>query len=162
MQAGETDVKEPSRGPDARTHETLSQRFGGRLRVIALQAVTYWFNQERLDRLLAQYVGSLEGCELMYAIDRGGRQVSSNIFLTTIDTSAYGQDLSQRPYAVSLSVLSNPARPGAFACGTYVSQATGRPCVTVLYGVSAESSLMGFIAADFYADSSHLPAAHVD
>lgn len=153
MQADEADTQASLRGPDARTRETLSKRFSGRLRVIALQAVTYWFNQERLDKLLVQYVGSLEGCELMYAIDKTGRQVSSNIFSTSVDPGAYGQDLSHRPYAVSLSVLSNTAGPGALACGTYVSQATGRPCVTVLHGVSSESSLMGFIAADFDADS---------
>lgn len=153
MQASEANMQDSPRDPDERTHEALSQRFGGRLRVVAMQAVTYWFNQDRLDKLLAQYIGSLEGCELIYAIDKSGRQISSNIYSTSIDSSAYGQDLSQRPYAVSLSVLSNVARHRAFACDAYVSQATRRPCVTVLYGVTSKASLMGFIAADFYPDS---------
>ena len=131
-------------------HESLSERFGGRLRVIAKQSVTYWFNQDRLDKLLAQYIGALEGCELLYAIDAGGRQVSSNVYPTSIDTSACGQDLSQRPYSVSLSVLGNIARQGAFACDAYISHATSRPCITLMYGVTSESSLMGFVAADFY------------
>ena len=150
MQASETDIQESLRNLDRRTHEALSRRFDGRLRVIARQSVAYWFNQDRLDKLLAQYICSLEGCELIYAIDESGRQVSSNILSTSIDTSAFGQDLSQRPYAVSLSVLRDVANHGAFACDAYVSRATWRPCVTVMYGVTSGSSLMGFIAADFY------------
>lgn len=130
--------------------EALSQKFDGRLRVIAKQSVTYWFNHDKLDKLLAQYIGSLEGCKLIYAIDQSGRQVSSNVHAKLVDTSAFGQDLSQRPYAVSLSVLRDVAFHGAFACDEYVSQATQRPCVTVMYAVTSGASLMGFIAADFY------------
>jgi hypothetical protein len=131
-------------------HEALSQQFDGRLRVIAKQSVTYWFSREKLDRLLAGYIGSLEGCELIYAIDQSGLQVSSNVHSTTIDSSAFGQDLSERPYAIKLSVLKNVAAHGAFACDAYVSQATQRPCITVMYGATSGDSLMGFIAADFY------------
>lgn len=130
--------------------EALSQKFDGRLRVIAKQSVTYWFNHDKLDKLLAQYIGSLEGCKLIYAIDQSGRQVSSNVHAKLVDTSAFGQDLSQRPYAVSLSVLRDVAFHGAIACDEYVSQATQRPCVTVMYAVTSGASLMGFIAADFY------------
>ena len=136
--------------PAERSREALSQRFNGRLRVIARQSVTYWFSHDKLDKLLAEYVGSLEGCELLYAIDQSGRQISSNIYSTSIDSSSYGQDLSHRPYAVSFSVLRDVAFHDAFACDAYVSEATQRPCVTVMYGVTSGSSLMGFIAADFY------------
>lgn len=138
---------------DDRLHEALSKRFDGRLRVIAKQSVTHWFNHDGLDRLLAQYATVLEGCELLYAVDADGRQVSSNVYPTSIDSSAYGQDLSQRPYAVSLSVLRNVASHGAFAFDAYVSRATEHSCVTVMYGVTSEDSLLGFIAADFYPES---------
>jgi hypothetical protein len=133
-----------------RHDEILSKHFNDRLRVIAMQSVTYWFSHDRLDKLLAQYIGCLENCELLYAIDTTGRQISSNIYPRSMDTSAYGQDLSRRPYAVNLSVLGNIASNGAFSCGTYLSRATERPCVTVMYGVTSGSSFMGFIAADFY------------
>lgn len=129
--------------------QALADRFGGRMRVIARLAVTYWFSREKLDKLLAEYVSSLESCELIYAIDQGGRQVSSNIYPATIDERGYGQDLSQRPYVVNLSVLSSLARQEAFAYHEYVSKATGEPCYTVMYGVTTESELLGFIAADF-------------
>lgn len=140
----------PLRAAFEQDGKKLSQRFEGQLRVIARQSVTVWFNRDRLDRLLAEYVGVLEDCELLYAIDANGTQVSSNIHTDVVDVSAYGQDLSRRPYVVSLCVLNNAASQGAFACDSYVSQATQRPCVTVMHGVTTGSSLLGFIAADFY------------
>lgn len=146
----ESDMHHSPRLTAERSHEVLSQRFNGRLRVIAKQAVTYWFSHDKLDKLLAQYIGSLEGCELIYAIDQSGRQVSSNVHSRSIDSGAFGQDLSDRPYSISLSVLRNVASHGAFACDAYVSQATQRPCITVMYGVTSGESLMGFVAADFY------------
>lgn len=132
----------------AHDNSTLSKRLEGRLRVIAKQSITVWFNRDRLDRLLAGYVSSLEDCELLYAIDENGRQVSSNIYTDRIENSAYGQDLSQRPYAISLSVLNKVAAQSAFSCGAYTSRATQRLCATVMYGVTSGSSLMGYIAAD--------------
>lgn len=129
-------------------HEVIGHEFERRLRVIARQSVAFWFNRDRLDSLLASYVGVLDDCELLYAIDASGRQVSSNILADSIDISAYGQDLSARPYSVSLRVLQDPLKHGAFACRRYTSQASLRPCVTVMYGVSAGASLLGYVAAD--------------
>jgi len=133
-----------------RSHEDLREQFDGRLRVIAKQAETYWSDRSQLDNLLAQYVGVLEGCELLYAIDRAGQQVSSNIRPGEIDADSFGQDLSGRPYSESLSLLKDVAFRGAFACEEYLSRETQRTCVTVMYGVRSSGSLLGFIAADFY------------
>jgi hypothetical protein len=141
----------------AEENSTVSKRLDGRMRVIAKQSVTVWFNRDRLDRLLAGYISQLDNCELLYAIDESGRQVSSNIHVDSIDANAYGQDLSRRPYAISLAVLNNVAGHGAFACGAYTSQVTQRECVTVMYGVSSSASLMGYIAADI-----HVPAQPPD
>ena len=82
-----------------------------------------------------------------------GRQVSSNVHAHSIDPSAYGQDLSRRPYAVSLSVLNNAAFRGAFLCDPYISRVTTRPCVTVMARVTSGSWLLGYIAADFNPES---------
>jgi len=127
----------------------LGRRFGGPLRVVAKQSVTVWFNHGRLDRLLAEYIGVLDGCELIFAIDETGRQVSSNIYPGAVDSSVYGQDLSRRPYAITLSVLNDVANQGAFVCNEYTSLVTLRPCITVMHPVTSRSSLLGFIAADF-------------
>ncbi len=130
--------------------EVLSQRLNGQLRAIAKRCLRVWFNRDRLDGLLAEYIDVLEDCELMYAIDVDGHQVSSNIETNAVDISAYGQDLSRRPYAVSLSVLSNSAFRGAFGCRAYTSQVSQHSCVTVMYAVTSGSSLLGYIAADIY------------
>lgn len=129
-------------------HEIIGREFERRLRVIARQSVAVWFNRDRLDSLLASYVGVLDDCELLYAIDSDGHQVSSNIHADSINVGAYGQDLSARPYSVSLRVLQDPLNYGAFACRRYTSQASLRPCVTVMYAVSAGASLLGYVAAD--------------
>lgn len=131
-----------------RDHEAIGRYYDGQLRVIARQSVTVWFIRERLDRLLASYVNALEHCELLYAIDTDGRQVSSNVGPDGLDPDAYGQDLSSRPYSVNLRVLKNPLEHGAFACHRYISLTSQQPCVTVMYGVSRGSSLLGYIAAD--------------
>lgn len=133
-------------------HEAIGRELEHRLRVIARQSVAVWFNRDRLDGLLASYIGVLDRCELLYAIDRGGRQVSSNIEADAIDVAAYGQDLSGRPYSVSLRVLQDPRKYGAFACRRYTSQITFQPCVTVMYAVSAGTTMLGYIAADVRVD----------
>lgn len=130
-------------------YDALGQRYDAPLRLIARRSVRVWFSRERLDQVLSENAGICPRCELLYAIDGDGRQVSSNIRPGVIDTEAYGQDLSRRPYAVSLAVLNNAAFQGAFLCDTYLSQVTRRPCVTVMYGVTAGQSVLGFIAADF-------------
>lgn len=128
--------------------EELRTRLDAPLRAIARRAVRIWFNRDRLDQLLSERIGACPHCDLLYAIDTNGRQVSSNVYANRIDPDAYGQDLSRRPYAVSLSVLNNPAYQGAFLCEAYISRVTRRPCVTVMCTVTSGSTTLGFIAAD--------------
>lgn len=145
------------RDEDRGQYNILGQRYDAPLRLIARRSIRVWFNRERLDRVLLENAGICPHCELLYAIDGDGRQVSSNVRTGTIDPDAYGQDLSRRPYAVSLAVLNNAAFQGAFVCDTYLSQVTRRPCVTVMYGVTSGPSVLGFIAADFDPTSLGLP-----
>ncbi len=136
-------------------HDALCAFFDTPLRVIARRAVRVWFNRERLDQVLAEHIETCSYCDLIYAIDVDGRQISSNIHAGSIDHSAYGQDLSRRPYSVSLAVLNNAAFGGAFLCDAYISQVTRRPCVTLMYGVTSGPTPLGFIAADL--DPANLP-----
>ncbi len=131
----------------------LRETFNGRLSVLARQAVAVWSDREKLDSLLAGYVGVLKDCELLYAIDANGRQVSSNVHIDSIDSGAFGQDLSHRPFAIDLDVLCNPALGGTFSCSSYISQATRREVITLMHSVVSESDTLGFIAADFYPES---------
>ncbi|MGD8936922.1 MAG: hypothetical protein PVF07_10605 [Thiogranum sp.] len=139
-----TDVLRDTRPPD---HQALFALIDTPLRIVARRAVRVWFNRDRLDQLLSENIGAVPHCELIYAIDAAGRQVSSNIG-THFDRDAYGQDLSERPYSVSLSVLSNPAFGDTFVGDTYISRVSGCPCVTAMYGVTSGPTALGFIAVD--------------
>ena len=78
--------------------------------------MTVWFNRDRRDGLLASYIGVLDGCELIYAIDEGGRQVSSNIHVDSIDVSAYGQnDSLSSSMQVTTSNFEPKKRPAGYA-----------------------------------------------
>lgn len=137
-------------------NEVLCAHFEAPLRALAKRAVRVWFNRERLDQVLSQDTPLRQRCDLLYAINTNGRQLSANVYPESIDTGAYGQDLSQRPYSVTTSVLNNAAFQGVFLCDTYVSQATGRPCITLMCGVTSGPTTLGFVAADL--DVQNLPA----
>lgn len=129
-------------------HNALRALFHAPLRKIARRAVRVWFNRERLDAVLLEAIGECFQCDLLYAVDTGGRQVCSNIYERSIDPGAYGQDLSPRPYLVTMPLLSDVAFQGAFLCNVYTSQVSRRPCVTVMCGVTSGPTTLGFIAAD--------------
>ena len=135
-----------------RQHETMCALYQAPLRATARRAVRVWFNRERLDRVLLAAMSTSLSCDLLYAIDGHGHQVSSNIYQQSIDRNAHGQDLSRRPYVVTMPLLSNAAHQGAFLCDEYTSQASQRPCVTVMCGVTSGPTTLGFIAADLELD----------
>ena len=127
----------------------LSEHFDRPLRPIAEKAVRRWFNRDRLDEVLREAYEAYPDAELVYAIDIGGRQMSSNLHPDHTDRDAYWQDLSQRPIAVPLRALSDDNFRGAFVCDTYISQVTQHSCLTVMMGVRSDAALLGFIAIDF-------------
>ena len=139
-----------------RQHDALRAQFHSPLRSIARRAVRVWFNRERLDAVLAAAIDECLRCDLLYAIDTAGRQMSSNVYERSIDARTYGQDLSLRPYFITVPQMSQVAFQGAFLCDVYTSKATGHPCVTALCGVTAGPTTLGFIAADL--DTHHLLA----
>lgn len=129
-------------------NETLCDLFEAPMRALAKRAVRVWFNRSRLDRVLSEAEELRRASDLLYAIDTNGRQLSSNFHKDRIDYSAYGQDLSHRPYSVTTTVLNNAAFQGAFLCDAYISQITRRPCITLMCGVTSGPTTLGFIAAD--------------
>lgn len=108
-----------------------------------------WFNRERVDQALSGAWAQQPPlpCDLIYAIDTQGRQVSSNAYPAVLDRDAYHQDLSRHPYAIPTAVLNNAAFQGVFLL-PIISQVTHRPCVTLMYGVTSGPVALGFIAAD--------------
>lgn len=132
-----------------RQREALQVLFDAPLRALSRRAMRVWFNQQRLDLVMSEGIGELPHCDLIYAIDMSGVQVSSNIHRHSTGTCAYGQDLSRRPYLITMPLLTNTAFQGTFLCDVYISQVTRRPCLTVMCGVTSGTNTLGFIAADF-------------
>lgn len=111
---------------------------------IAKRSCSVWANTDQLNRVLSEEFASIPHCHLLYAIDKLGKQVSANIASNSTDMSYYGQDLSRRPYSVSLY----PKRHFMLS-SVYISQTTGYPCISAVQPVIDEQQFYGFIVADF-------------
>jgi len=117
---------------------------------LAKKCANVWLDTESLDKVLSDNFSFIPYCHLLYTIDKLGKQISSNVENNNIDPSYRGQDLSRRPYSVSLF----PKRHFMLS-SVYISQTTGRPCISAVHPVIDEQQFWGFIVADF--DIRHLP-----
>ena len=115
--------------------------------------VEAWNDREQLDSILQACFEShpvLKRCNLMYAIDTKGKQVSSRIYPDKIEESLYGQDLSNRPYFTNELPIQ-----GIRLSPVYVSKLDGQSCISVVKAVRSISNdgtlglLLGYIVADF-------------
>ncbi|BAP54629.1 hypothetical protein THII_0332 [Thioploca ingrica] len=115
------------------------------------QCTALWSNLEGLDQLLSKHFASIPYCQLLYIIDKFGKQITSNVSTHIIDPKYREQDLSRRPYSVSLY----PKRHFMLS-SVYISQTNRRPCMSAVHPIiSNEQQFLGFLVADF--DISYLP-----
>lgn len=117
---------------------------------IAKRSSMTWLDTEQLNQVLNEEFAHIPHCYLLYAVDKSGKQVSANVSSDKIDTNYYGQDLSRRPYSVSMY----PKRHFMLS-SVYISQTTGSPCISAVHPVIDEQQFYGFVVADF--DIRHLP-----
>lgn len=117
---------------------------------LAKKCTQVWLDTDAMDQVLKEEFSSVPHCHLLYAIDKFGKQISSNVNENRIDSTYRGQDLSRRPYSVSLF----PKRHFMLS-SIYISQTTNRPCMSAVHPVIDEQQFWGFIVADF--DIRHLP-----
>lgn len=117
---------------------------------LSKQCAQLWSSTEGLDEVLSAYFPSIPHCHLVYAIDKFGKQISANVNNEGIDANYRHQDLSRRPYSVSLY----PKRHFMLS-SVYISQASGQPCISAVQPVMDEQQFLGFVVADF--DVRHLP-----
>jgi len=103
-----------------------------------------WSDVDQLDKMLCEQFYTVPHCQLLYALDKFGRQISSNISTDGINQRYRGQDLSRRPYSVSLY----PKRHFMLS-SVYISHPMGRPCISAVQPVIKEQQFLGFIVADF-------------
>ena len=112
---------------------------------LAAQCATSWRDRDRLDEILRAALADMPVCQLIYAIDTNGNQVSSNVGRHAIDRSKYGQNLAHRPY------LSNAVPYKNFLLSdVYFSPPERRSYITAVQMVADGPSVLGFVAADFY------------
>lgn len=109
------------------------------------QCSTLWGDAEKMANTLQSNLCRLPHCQLLYAVDTQGKQISANISRTGNDNTWLGQDLSLRPY-----LKGNLPFKGMILSAVYMSQRSMEPCITAMQAVHNEKGLCGFIAADFH------------
>ncbi len=112
---------------------------------LAQNSIDSWQNSEALTNLLQQDLCKLPHCQLLYAINTQGQQISANITRNGVDHTWCGQDLSARPY-----LNANLPYKGLVLSAAYLSQRSMQPCITAVQAVQQDGQLIGFIAADFH------------
>ena len=115
----------------------------------------FWSDLDTLDKVLSAHFTSIPHCHLIYALDKFGRQRSSNINANGIDINYRNQDLSRRPFAVSLYPEQH-----FILSSVYVSHTTGHPCLSAVQPVIDEQQFLGFLVADF--DFRRLPLSTIN
>jgi methyl-accepting chemotaxis protein len=87
-------------------------------------------DREHLDRYLGDWIDRHDQVELVYAMDRRGRQVSSNIVSDkhkgSVREQGFGEDRSRKEYFSSLQKGDR-----VYVSDIYLSDASGRLCITV-------------------------------
>ncbi|MEJ2608607.1 MAG: hypothetical protein P8179_00675 [Candidatus Thiodiazotropha sp.] len=106
-----------------------------------------WQEPDTLDQIFLKHISEIVNCEFLYAWDIEGKEISSLVMLTGVDSSWRGRDLSNRPY-----LKNNLPFKGIMLSSVYHSQFSQRECVTALQAVRRDEELMGFLAADFSLD----------
>ncbi len=114
------------------------------LAALGLRAAAVWPDPDALDRLLAEAIGTIPHCHLLYCWDVNGIEISSMVQPHQVDPSWRGRDLSQRPY-----LKNHLPFKGVMLSSVYLSQYVPTHCITALQAVNRDRELLGFIAADF-------------
>lgn len=129
----------------AQKKRLLGRLLTGPMAWLADSAGSVWPDADAVDQVLAKGFVTLPYCHLLYALDRGGKQLSSNVSPEGRETQWRGQDLSGRPYLAG----SLPFR-GFVLSRAYLSARSLKPCITAVQAVRRADLLAGFIAADFH------------
>lgn len=114
------------------------------LQWLADNAASVWKHKDRLDWVLQDAFNVLPYCHLLYALDRCGRQLSSNVAPSTRSEAERGQSLANRPYLEGCLPYQ-----GFVLSKAYIGRSQREPCVTAVQAVRDGEELLGFIAADF-------------
>ncbi len=121
---------------------------------LAEKCASAWGDREQLNAVLQDGFGSIPHCTYLYCVGTDGVQICDNIHQSGRLPEHFGRDRSQRPYM-------KEAVPswGFLLSDAYISLMKGRPSLTALQVVDADSRLdsgiLGYLGADF--DLRNLP-----
>ena len=123
----------------------LSSLLKAPIEQLAMLAPAHWENSEELSQILQNSLCRLPHCQLLYAVDSEGQQISANIARNNVESTWHGQDLAERPY-----LSGSLPYQGMILSSAYLSQRSMQPCITAVQAVRNKQGLLGFIAADFH------------
>jgi hypothetical protein len=138
-----TDVQQTILEKKAALADAVSAPLSG----LGQRVAEVWNEPDAVDAVLATGIRSIPHCQLVYAWNLDGIEVSSMVRPDAVDKSWRGWDLSQRPY-----LKNNLPYKGIMLSSVYESVYTHQQCITALQAVSHGGQLLGFIAADFALD----------
>lgn len=124
--------------------EALAATVNEPLAALAQKCAEVWPYADQLDPILQTAFPGVPNCQLLYAWNVEGIEISSMIQKNKIDPDWRGRDLSNRPY-----LKNNLPFKGVMLSSVYQSEFTHEQCITALQAVSRDDTLLGFIAADF-------------
>jgi len=122
----------------------LADTVSAPLGLLAARVAEVWPDADAIDLRLQEGLASLPNCQLLYAWDVNGIELSSMVRAKGPDPSWRGRDLSDRPY-----LKNHLPYKGVMLSSVYLSKYTYEFCLTALQAVSRDNQLLGFIAADF-------------
>jgi hypothetical protein len=111
---------------------------------LARRCAAAWHDKDLLDQRLLRGLDELPNATFLYALNRGGRQISANASRDGLIADDYGRDRSGRPY------MREPVPDSDLLLSqAYISLRAHRPSLTALQTVRDNGNQLGYLGADF-------------
>ena len=131
----------------ARRKKLIAQNVRKPLAEIANGCLAAWHDPDKLNTVMAASIKSCakeHSCNLLYAVDLSGIQISHNHAPGASDDALVGQDLSARPYLN----IGTPTDDFLLS-EVYISNKTHRSCITAIHRIRGDDGAKGYLCADF-------------
>lgn len=127
--------------------QDVAKKIRNPLEEIAKRCLPVWDDISLLNQAINKGLkkcSKKKACNLVYAINLSGIQISNNHFLGGSDDTFVGQDLSNRPY-LNMGIPTDDF----LLSDVYISNKTHRSCVTAIYRIRDDNGVKGYLCADF-------------
>lgn len=131
---------------------SLTLQMEGPMSGLAMLCARVWENVPELDALLELELATIPRCNMLFAVDTEGRQISATITENGADERLRGSGRAHRPY------LANAVPwQGFLLSDAFVSERTGRPSIAAVQAVAGTAGMLGFLVAQFDLRDLQLP-----